>query len=584
MNTNWNLDILYKGYDDPNFTTDLASIDTLATTLQTVVEAFTQNDTETNLCAIIEASSEMRQTLYRIGSFLGLKQATNTADKEAINYINALDVKVSNLTKVNTQIEQYIARVENLESVMAKHPLLSSHAYYLKGIKADGEYQLSDEVEEIIAKMNLSAGQAWSQQFDLLTSSLEIDLDEKKVTLSEVRNLAYDPDVNVRKAAYEAELKGYEKIKDPIAFSLNNIKGQVNMLCDMRGFDDALAQALHKADMKKETLDAMLEAMKEYMPKFRSYLKRKATLLGHENGLPWYDLFAIIAENDTKFSVEEAKAYLLKHFSSFSSDLADMVEHSFDEAWCDFFPKKGKVGGAFCCNLPEQKQSRILLNYDGYFTDIVTLAHELGHAYHGQQIQDHMPLNTNYSMPVAETASTFNENIIMNAAISEATDETKIALMESQLQDATQIILDIYSRFLFEQEVFTRRKDEFLFADQLQDIMLRAQKESYGDGLDPAFLHPFMWTCKGHYYSEALSYYNFPYAFGGLFARGLYALYLEDKEAFIPKYKQLLYNTTIMSVEDCAASIGIDLTDKAFWLKSLASLGEVIDAFLEATK
>lgn len=584
MNTNWNLDILYKGYDDPKFAEDIAKIDALAEKITVFSKTLGNEDVTTTLKTIIEYSSGIHLVTRNVACFLHLKQATNTSDKDAINYLNVINVKMSNLTKVNTQIDQYIAKVENLEEVIKGDSTLSDHAYYLTSIKDKGKYQLSDEVEEIVSKMNLSGGHAWAEQFDFLTSSLEIEMEDKTVTLSEVRNLAYDPDVNVRKTAYEAELKGYEKIKDAVAFSLNNIKSQVNMLCDMRGFDNALDQALNNADMKKETLDAMFEAMREYMPRFREYLKRKGTLLGHENGLPWYDLFAVIAEDDTKYTVEEAKAYLVNHFSTFSDDLTEMVEKAFDEAWIDFYPKKGKVGGAFCYNMPAQKQSRVLGNYDGFFTDIVTLAHELGHAYHGQQIQDHLPLNTHYSMPVAETASTFNENIIMNAAIKEASGATKVALMESQLQDTTQIMVDIYSRFLFEDEVFSRRKSEFLFADQLQDIMIRAQKEAYGDGLDENFLHPYMWACKGHYYSDNLSYYNFPYAFGGLFARGLYAIYLEDKEAFLPKYQKLLYNTTIMSVEDCAASIGVDLTKKEFWLKSLASYAEVIDAFLEATK
>ncbi len=584
MNTNWNLDILYKGYDDPAFSNDIKNIDNIAKKMTDFSSKLGAEDVITTVKTIIEYSSELYSTVKNLTAFLQLKQATNTSDKDAINYLNAIHIKSSNLTKVMIQIHQYIENIDDLDALIKSDETLNNHAYYLTKVKAKGKYQLTDEVEEIISKMNLTGAHAWAEQFDLLTSSLEVEMNDKTLTLSEVRNLAYDPNSKVRKAAYEAELKGYEKIKDPIAYSLNNIKGQVNMLCDMRGYESALDEALFHADMKKETLDAMLDAMKEYMPKFRQYLKRKGSLLGHKNGLPWYDLFAVISEDDTKYTVEEAKEYLLKHFRTFSPDLTQMVEQAFDEAWIDFYPKKGKVGGAFCYNLTEQEQSRILGNYDGFLTDIVTLAHELGHAYHGQQIQSHLPLNTDYSMPVAETASTFNENIIMNAAIEEASGHAKIALLESQLQDTTQIILDIYSRYLFEDEVFTRRKNEFLFADQLQEIMIKAQKEAYGDGLDENFLHPYMWTCKGHYYSEELSYYNFPYAFGGLFARGLYALYLEDKEAFLPKYRALLFNTTIMSVEDCAASIGIDLTQKEFWLKSLASYSKVIDSFLEATK
>lgn len=328
----------------------------------------------------------------------------------------------------------------------------------------------------------------------------------------------------------------------------------------------------------------LLHTMQSYMPKFHAYLRRKAELLGYKNGLPWYELFAPLGEETKTYRIEEAKEYLLKHFRPFAEDMADMMERAFDESWIDFFPRKGKVGGAFCANLSGVKQSRVLTNYDGALGDIVTLAHELGHAYHGMMIENHRPLNTDYSMPVAETASTFNENIIMNAAIEEAKGQEKITLIENQLQDLTQVICDIYSRFLFEKTVFEKRKDSFMFADELEAIMIETQKQAYGDGLDPDYLHPYMWICKSHYYSSGLSFYNFPYAFGALFARGLIVKYQEEKEAFVPKYRELLKATTVSSVEDVAAMADIDLCDEAFWTSCLDTCAQRIDEFLELTK
>jgi oligoendopeptidase F len=337
--------------------------------------------------------------------------------------------------------------------------------------------------------------------------------------------------------------------------------------------------------MQKATLDAMLEAMREYMPKFRAYLKHKAKLLGHENGMPWYDILAPMGSADSRsFTAEEAHAYLVEHFNSFAPDLAQMVDEAFKNEWIDFYSRPGKVGGAFCSNLPFVGQSRVLTNFSGSFGSVVTLAHELGHAYHGQQIQDHRPLNTGYTMPVAETASNFNELIIVNDAIAKSTGAANIGLIESQLQDCTQIIVDIYSRFLFEDEVIRRRRDKFMFANELEEIMLDAQKKAYGDGLDPDYLHPYMWCCKSHYFSAGLSYYNFPYAFGGLFSRGLYAKYLEEGEAFLPKYRALLTATTVETVENVAGVAGLDLTDPSFWRASLQIIADQIDLFINETK
>ena len=338
---------------------------------------------------------------------------------------------------------------------------------------------------------------------------------------------------------------------------------------------------LRQCRLQKATLDAMLQALEEYLPVFWTYLKAKAKVLGYEGGLKWWDLFAPMGKNTASYTVEDAKDYLLAHFRPFAPDMADMMERAFDESWIDFYPRAGKTGGAFCANTPWIKQSRVLTNFDGAFGDIVTLAHELGHAYHGMMIEDHKPLNMDYTMPVAETASTFNETVIMNAAIAEATDpEVKLGLVESQLQDTTQIMCDILSRYLFETAVFERAQTGFAFPDELCKMMHEAQLRGYGDGVDPETLHPFMWVCKSHYYSSGLSFYNFPYAFGGLFAAGLYAQYRKEGEAFLPKYRKLLKATSVASCEDVAKLADIDLTDVNFWRSSLEIFKERVDLFL----
>ena len=337
--------------------------------------------------------------------------------------------------------------------------------------------------------------------------------------------------------------------------------------------------------MKKETLDALIGAMQEYLPAFRKYLKAKAKALGHEGSLPFYDLFAPMGKNDKVYSVEDAKNYLLGIFGQFDSELHDMVKCAFENGWIDFFPREGKVGGAFDCGVPSAKESRVLTNFDGSFSDVVTLAHELGHSFHDRQVFSHSVLNQGYSMPVAETASTFNEVLVMETAIAAATDkDEKLALIESQLMDACQIIVDIYSRFLFEASVFENRPTEFMNADRMCELMINAQKSSYGDGLDENALHPYMWLCKGHYYSGGLSFYNYPYAFGGLFARGLYAKYKKEGKSFVDTYKAMLHATSVSDVEECAMSAGVDLTDKEFWRNGLQSIADRIDEFCELVK
>ena len=327
----------------------------------------------------------------------------------------------------------------------------------------------------------------------------------------------------------------------------------------------------------------MISAMTDYLPEFRKYLKRKGEYLGHKNGLPWYDLYAPIGEASKEFTIPEAQDYILKNFSTFSPHLENVASRAFNENWIDYRPYKGKRGGAFCANLKPIKESRILSNFTGGFGDVITLAHELGHAYHGDNIFTENPLGR-YTMPLAETASIFCETIVKKAALRDAEGDELLSILESDLQGSTAVIVDILSRFIFETSVFDNTKTNFLDENKLKELMLDAQKQTYGDGIDPEYMHPYMWVWKPHYYSTGLSFYNFPYAFGLLFAKGIYGVYQKEGDSFTEKYDELLRATVKMDVEDVALMAGIDVTKKEFWVTSLEVIKEDIDLFLKLTK
>ncbi len=584
MYNEWSLEVFYKGADDPNLATDMAKLEALIGKYNQAAESLRADDACNSLRNMLTLEEQIHLLIHRIAVYFGLRRSANSADAEGAAYLTKIQVLSASTTKASVVFQKFVGSLENLNEIIAGDELLKQYAFHLQQIKKAVSHKLSDEAEDVFARMNISGGEAWGDLFSHLTATVAVDYKGEKTSLSAIRGLADSDDAAERKAAFEAEIACYDKIKDAVAFALNSIKAQVNTEAELRGYENPLAMTLDQSRMQKETLDAMFEAMGEAMPKFRAYLKHKAKLLGHKNGLPWYDILAPIGSAVGKtFTAEEAHSYLIERFSSFAPDLAEMADTAFRDEWIDFYPRNGKVGGAFCYNLPSLGQSRILTNFSGSFGSVVTLAHELGHAYHGKQIESHRPLNTGYSMPVAETASNFNELIIVNNAIENATGDEKVCLIESQIQDMTQTIVDIYSRFLFEDEVIRRRKDTFLFADDLCAIMLDAQKQAFGDGLDPDFLHPYMWCCKSHYYSSELSYYNFPYAFGGLFSRGLYAKYLEEGESFIPKYRALLKATTVDTVENVAHIAGIDLTQPDFWRQSLATVTDQIDLFIAET-
>lgn len=579
MNTEWSLKEIYNGFDDPKYEADFKKLEAAMKKEKELVAQEGTKDLKSLVEELIVANEEVAELVFNLDTYISLTQSVDTENGEAMAQQGRLMKLWSEGSATQAAAQKIYAKIPDVDAMAKESDLIREYTFMLKEAKKEAEHLLSDEVEEMIAAMDITGGSAWGKLFSYLTSTVKVDYQGKEVTLSEARNLAYSPDAKVRKEAYEAEIASYEKIQDSIAFSLNNIKNQFTMICKKRGYASPIDMTLEQSRMSRKTLDAMMTAIEEYLPVFRKYMRKKAEMLGYKNGLPWYELFAPMGKSDTTYSLEEAKEYLVNNFGKFSPDMADMMKEAFENEWIDFYPKKGKEGGAFCAGVPSIKQSRILTNYDGYFGSIRTLAHELGHAFHNVQIQDHRMLNQDYPMPVAETASTFNETHLVKAALKEATGEEKLNLLENSLMEHTQVIVDIYSRYLFETSVFEQCQDKFLMAEDCKNLMIEAQKKAYGDGLDSNYLHPYMWACKSHYYSSGLSFYNFPYAFGGLFALGLYSKFEKEGADFVPKYKAMLHATPVCTVEQAAAMEGIDLTTPDFWRQSLAQIEELVEEF-----
>jgi pepF/M3 family oligoendopeptidase len=576
MNYNWNLDTLYKSFDDPAFAEDQTKLEQTLAAFTAFTKELSSADAATALVQGISLLEQISLLVEKLATYAVLRQTADTRDASVSSRVGQIMNLASAGAAPEAAFKDWASKLPELSQLVEADDLLKAYAFYFEDLQTSSRYLLPGMGEQILAKLQLSGGNAWSELQQYLTSTLTVSFRGEEKNLSQLRNLASDADPSVRKEAYEAELAAYPRIRDSVAYALNSIKLETLSECELRGYDSPLARTLSESHLQQSTLEAMLSAMDEYLPKFWKYLKCKAKALGHDKGLPWYDLFAPMGACSTKFTPESAGEYLVKLFRNFDDELGELIATAFDQQWIDFFPREGKSGGAFCAEASAIGQSRILTNFDGTFSSVVTLAHELGHAFHNHCIFPHRPLNHQYSMPLAETASTFNECVVMGAAIREAADDAeRINLIESQLQDTTQIICDIYSRYRFEAEVFHRRSQEFMDADTLCDMMLSAQKQCYGDGLDPSILHPYMWLCKSHYYGPI--FYNFPYAFGGLFARGLYARYEQEGVDFLPKYKKLLYTTTVATAEETAKVAGIDLTDRKFWCDALQTIADQID-------
>ncbi len=587
MELNWSLEELYTSFKDEDFIGDMKKLEELIEKTKTWIDEKTKNHEEEQqkLEEYIRLIEELLLVHEKLSNFTSLTVSIESQNETANKYNAVLEEKMSHLASSDARITKWVSEISDLERIMEVSQLLKQHKFYLQELVEHQKHMLSEKEEAILARMQNTGSSAWVTYKNLLIATHKVELEvkgeKKSLPLTEVLNLAYDEDEETRKKAYEAEMASYKKIEEGIAAALNAIKGEVLTVCQLRGYTSPLEMTLNESRMDQETLDAMLEAIKEKLPCFRKYLRAKAEKLGYKNGLPFYELYAPVVDKEMKFPYEKGAAFVEKNFHTFSQNLGNFAKKAITNQWIDVMPKEGKVGGAFCSAVHSIGESRVMLNYGGNLSDVVTMAHELGHGFHDYCLKDESILNINLPMSLAETASNFCETIIKKAALKEADREEQLAILETEISDSTQVIVDIYSRFLFETAFFEERKEGPLSVKEINNLMLEAQKEAYGDGLDPEYLHPYMWTWKPHYYYADANFYNFPYAFGLLFAKGLYSQYLKDTEGFPTKYEKLLQVTGKMSVKEALNTMNINASDKQFWLDSLEIVEKEIDEFIK---
>lgn len=578
QNGNWDLSPIYKGFDDPAYEADIARV----LKMMDELEEMLKNQTgEGYLHALIEKLEQASLLSSRIGAIGHLTLSTDISNKPALAQQDRTMKMSMRLQQISSGVNAYVGALADLEEQIEADPFLSERGFFLRSMKEKYGHLIDPALEPTVLKLRMSGGHAWSQLRGQLDAGhvidLELDGEVKKLPLSAIRGLAYSADADVRKRAYEAEIGAYPRIETAMAACLNGIKMESITMAELKKYPSPLDAALDQARVDRETLDALLTAMRESLPGFRRYFRLKAKALGHKGALPFYDLFAPLGGNVKTYTAEEAKELLVDVMGGFSKKMADFIAEMFDQNRIDIYPHAGKRGGAFCSGVPAIGKSYVMCNFDGSLSSVGTFAHELGHAYHGLCMSD-MPLfASRYPMPLAETASIFNETLFSDELKKRFDGDARLAMVEQELADSAQVIVDILSRFLFEDEVFRRRADHAMTAEELCAIMKDAQMQTYGDGLDEHYLHPYMWACKPHYYSAGLDYYNFPYAFGLLFGKGVFALYQKMGKDFLPLYDELLRRTGSGNVREVAASVGIDVADVNFWRTSLKVVLEGVD-------
>ncbi|MCL5108346.1 MAG: M3 family oligoendopeptidase [Chloroflexi bacterium] len=613
----WDMNVVYPSLASPEFAHDFQRLGQEVAALEAFCDAsgiglsprhYQSADAGTARTAeeTIERFNVLLEKANTIDAYLYAFVATDSRDAMAQARRSEYEQLEARLSQLGTRFTAWIGSLD-VEALLQASAVAREYAYPLRRAHARAEHLMSPAEEALASDLSLSGGVAWQKLWGNVSSQIAVpvqrdgqtvsprqyqsaDAGTVELPMSAVRNLAHETDRQLRRRAYEAELAAWRRHEVPLAAAMNGIKGEYQTLAARRHWATPLDASLFQNGIDRPVLETMLGVAREYFPIFRRYLRAKARALSPRpkqskdagalglERLAWYDLFAPVGASSSNWDFPSARDFILEQFGSFSERMRGLGARAFAELWIDAEPREGKRDGAFCMHL-RGGESRILANYQTTLSGVTTLAHELGHAYHNLDLADHQPLQRATPMILAETASTFSETMVRLAALRHAAREEQILILNDQLQDATQVVLDITSRFLFEQGVFAKRAERELSPGELSELMLQAQRDTYGDGLDEMALHPYMWAVKPHYYSADVQFYNYPYMFGLLFGLGLYARYLAEPEAFKAGYDELLSATGLAEAATLAGRFGIDVRSADFWSSSLEVIRADVDRF-----
>jgi len=525
--------------------------------------------------------ADLEQVSVRFGhirSYLSCVGSANSADENAQRQEAALATQGAALQKVFVAVDAAMKQAtDDAFDALASDERLQSARYYLSRIRQRSSQTMPAELEKLNADLAVDGIDAWGRLYDRISGNLSFDLnvpgrETQTLPVAMTRSLLEDGDAEVRTAALRGSARAWDGVSETMAACLNAISGTRLTLYERRGIDHFLEPALFDAGIERETLDMMFGVVRERQDIARRYLKHKAKLLGKQP-LGFQDLMAPLpSEGDERIPWQDATKRVRDNFASTYPALGEFADHALTNQWIDYAPRANKRPGGFCTSSHLIGESRVFMTYNGAMGDVQTLAHELGHGFHGWLMKEMRSWARRYPMTLAETASTFAEQVVTDAALADdqLSNQARAAILDTRLQDADAFLLNIPMRFDFEYDVYSQRADGELSVSQFKQLMLDAQTKNYGDALDPEQLDPWFWASKLHFYITDISFYNFPYTFGYLFSLGIFARAKAEGADFFPRYEQLLRATGSATAEQVARdALGVDLQQPEFWNASI---------------
>lgn len=586
MDLTWNLDNIYASFDSEDFKDDMKQLEKYIDNINKLNINNWRND-ETSVLKIEEflrLNNEYKKLYSKVSTYSCLLMSADFQNIEAANVLDDVENKNSQLAESFVRFSRWLREVKDLDEIISTSTYLLDHRFYLKELLLKSKYFLSEKEEVVISKMQNTGSKAWEKFYMELISTTTEDITVngkvESLTISELRNISYEKDNSLRKTAYSKEIDIFKDISQACAKCINGISGEALTIYEMRGYKSPLEKVIINSRMDFETLNVMITAIKESLPVFHKYYEKKAEILGYKSKLPFYDIYAPIGDSNMKVSYMDAKNLIVSSFQTFSEKFSEFSKKSFEDKWIDAEPRKGKGNFGLSLDIFPIQESRIMTNFNENYIDISILAHEIGHAYHSSNIYSQTMLNTEYPIPIAETASIFCETIVNNELLKKLPSNEALVILERSISDAAYYIVDFYGRYLFENELFERRKSGSLSIDELNELMINCMNKSYGDSIEAETIHPYMWMNKVGYFMAGNEYLNFPYSFGVLFSKGLYAEYIKSGQIFVKQYDKFLSETSRNNIVDVAKIMDIDVHSIDFWRNSLKLIERDIEKFI----
>lgn len=587
---NWDLDSIFSGgSDSPALNERLEQLEKQINTYYQSVNQWDHSvSTNDELTTLIKQQETITEGFSQCNSYITALLSANVKDTQAKLLSGKLYALLPRWQSADTILSKKFAEIsDNNWQTLLQTDAFSLIAFRMNEIRRDGHRLLSEAEENIINTLSLDGLNAWSSHYDTIVGTIVIPFEENgKVTdLSAgqaFNKMMGDPDPLVREKLFIAWEKAWQEKTSLLSDTLNHLDGFRLSTYKLHGMNDYLQKPLEYNRLKKETLDVMWATIKKNKQPLVDYLTRKANLFGKEK-MEWQDQDAPIILGDLKektFTFDEAASFIIENFQKFSPKMATFAQSAFEKSWIEAEDRPGKRPGGYCTELPETQESRIFMTYSNSVNEVATLAHELGHAFHSSVMWDLPALNRDYAMNVAETASTFAELIVADATLKAAkTKEEKINLLDTKLQNALAMFMNIHSRFIFENRFYSARQEGLVSEEEITQMMVEAQKEGYHDAL--ATYHPHFWAAKLHFFIDDVPFYNFPYTFGYLFSLGIYAYANKKGTSFEQEYIELLRDTASMTTEELAQKhLGVDLTKPDFWQAGIDMVLEDINSFM----